>query len=62
LVEALVENWKQTDGNIITIIDRFVEAGIDGIDPIDPIAKMDLQTVKGRWGDKVAIKGNIDQA
>jgi uroporphyrinogen decarboxylase len=39
-----------------------VAAGIDGIDPIDPLAKMDLATVKKRWGDKVAIKGNVDCA
>jgi uroporphyrinogen decarboxylase len=54
--------WKHTDGNIMTVMDTFIEAGIDGIDPIDPLAKMDLATVKERWGDKVAIKGNVDCA
>jgi uroporphyrinogen decarboxylase len=54
--------WKHTDGNIMTVMDSFVEAGVDGIDPIDPLAKMDLATVKERWGDKMAIKGNVDCA
>ncbi len=54
--------WKHTDGNIMTVLDGLVEAGIDGIDPIDPLAKMDLATVKERWGDRIAIKGNVDCA
>ncbi len=54
--------WKHTDGNIMEVLDSLVEAGIDGIDPIDPLAKMDLATVKAGWGDRVAIKGNVDCA
>jgi uroporphyrinogen decarboxylase len=54
--------WKHTDGNIMTVLDSLVEAGIDGIDPIDPLAKMDLATVKEGWGDRIAIKGNVDCA
>ena len=54
--------WKHTDGNIMTVMDDFIEAGIDGIDPIDPLAKMDLATVKEMYGDKIAIKGNVDCA
>jgi uroporphyrinogen decarboxylase len=65
-VQAIHDNgmyyWKHTDGNIMTVLDSFVDAGIDGIDPIDPLAKMDLKTVKEGWGDKVAIKGNVDCA
>ena len=52
--------WKHTDGNIMPILDSLVDAGIDGIDPIDPLGGMDLATVKQRWGNRVAIKGNID--
>jgi uroporphyrinogen decarboxylase len=54
--------WKHTDGNIMSVMDMLVDAGIDGIDPIDPLAKMDLATVKQRWGHRVAIKGNVDCA
>jgi uroporphyrinogen decarboxylase len=54
--------WKHTDGSIMTVLGSLVEAGIDGIDPIDPLAKMDLTTVKEGWGDRVAIKGNVDCA
>ena len=54
--------WKHTDGNIMKLIDGLVEAGIDGIDPIDPLGHMDLATIKARYGDRVAIKGNVDCA
>jgi uroporphyrinogen decarboxylase len=54
--------WKHTDGNIMQVIEGLVDAGIDGIDPIDPLAKMDLATVKGQYGSRVAIKGNVDCA
>jgi uroporphyrinogen decarboxylase len=54
--------WKHTDGNIMSVLDDFVDAGIDGIDPIDPLAGMDLATVKQQYGHKVAIKGNVDCA
>jgi len=52
--------WKHSDGNIMPILDTLIEAGIDGIDPIDPLGGMDLGVVKEKYGDKVAIKGNVD--
>jgi uroporphyrinogen decarboxylase len=44
------------------VLGVLVDAGIDGIDPVDPIAGMDLATVKRDWGDRIAIKGNVDCA
>ncbi len=52
--------WKHSDGNIMPILDSLVEVGIDGIDPIDPLGGMDLGNVKHLYGDKIAIKGNVD--
>jgi uroporphyrinogen decarboxylase len=55
-------HWKHSDGNIMPVIDSLVDAGIDGIDPIDPLGGMDLALVKQQYGDRVAIKGNVDCA
>jgi uroporphyrinogen decarboxylase len=52
--------WKHSDGNIMPVIDSLVDAGIDGIDPVDPLGKMDLSVVKEQYGDRIAIKGNVD--
>ena len=52
--------WKHSDGNIMSIMDMLVDAGIDGIDPIDPLGNMDLALIKEKYGDSIAIKGNVD--
>lgn len=51
---------KHTDGNIWSIIDMIIEAGPDALNPIEPAAGMDLGEVKARYGDRVALVGNID--
>ncbi len=51
---------KHTDGNIWSIMDMMVEAGIDAIDPIEPLAGMDIGEVKARYGDRIAVIGNVD--
>ncbi len=51
---------KHTDGNLWPIIDMIVDSGIDCLDPIDPMAGMDLAEVKAKYGDRIALKGNVD--
>lgn len=51
---------KHTDGNIWPLLDIFLEAGIDAIDPLEPAAGMDLGAVKERYGDRLCLVGNID--
>jgi uroporphyrinogen decarboxylase len=53
---------KHTDGNIWPLMDMIIDSGIDCLDPIDPIAGMDLAEVKTKYGDRVALKGNVDCA
>jgi uroporphyrinogen decarboxylase len=51
---------KHSDGNLWPILDMIVETGVDGINPIEPAAGMDIGEVKARYGDRVAVIGNID--
>jgi uroporphyrinogen decarboxylase len=53
---------KHTDGNLWPLMDMIVESGIDCLDPIDPIAGMHLGEVKAKYGDRIALKGNVDCA
>ena len=53
---------KHTDGNLWPILDMIVDSGIDCLDPIDPLAGMDLASVKAHYGDRIALKGNVDCA
>lgn len=51
---------KHTDGNIMKIMDSFIEAGIDGLQSIDPIAGMSMSEMKKMFGHKISLWGNID--
>ena len=51
---------KHTDGNIWPLLDLLLEAGIDAIDPMETVAGMDIGEVKRRYGDRVAVIGNVD--
>jgi uroporphyrinogen decarboxylase len=53
---------KHTDGNLWSIIDMIIDSGIDCLDPIDPQAGMRISEVKKKYGDRIAIKGNVDCA
>lgn len=51
---------KHTDGNLWPILDLLADSGFDCLDPIDPQAGMDLGEVKEKYGDRLALKGNVD--
>jgi uroporphyrinogen decarboxylase len=51
---------KHTDGNISAILDTLIDAGIDALDPIEPASGMDIGEVKARYGDRIAVMGNVD--
>ncbi|MFP4056145.1 MAG: uroporphyrinogen decarboxylase family protein [Candidatus Brocadiia bacterium] len=51
---------KHTDGNIMPILDRIVETGIDGLHPLEPAAGMSLAQVRQRYGNRLCLLGNVD--
>jgi uroporphyrinogen decarboxylase len=51
---------KHTDGDIWSILDMMLEAGIDAIDPLETVAGMDIGKAKAKYGDRVALVGNVD--
>lgn len=51
---------KHSDGNLNSILDMLVNAGIDCLDPIDPLGEMDIGYIRESYGDRIARKGNID--
>ena len=51
---------KHTDGNIMPILDMIVDTGIDGLNPLEPQAGMDIGLIKEKYGDRIALVGNID--
>ncbi len=51
---------KHSDGDLRGIADALIETGIDCLDPIDPLGHMEMAEMKARYGDKIALKGNVD--
>lgn len=51
---------KHTDGNIMPILDQIVQCGPDAIHSLDPQGGVDLADVKRRYGDRVALVGNVN--
>ena len=51
---------KHCDGNVLPLVDDWIEAGIDCLDPIDPGAGLTLAGMKAAYGRRIALKGNID--
>ncbi len=51
---------KHTDGNIMGVIDMIIDTGIDGLNPLEPQAGMDIGLIKEKYGDRIALVGNID--
>ncbi len=49
-----------TDGNVNGVIDLWIEAGFDCFHPIEAKAHMDIRQLCPKYGDKLAMLGNID--
>jgi uroporphyrinogen decarboxylase len=50
---------KHNDGNIYSILEDMLDAGISCIDPIDTDAGMELGKIKQDHGNRIAIKGGV---
>ncbi len=53
---------KHTDGNITPLLDMIVDAEPHCLDPIEPVAGITLAGMKEKYGDRFALKGNVDCA
>ena len=51
---------KHTDGNIMPILDRLVEANPHALHSLDPQAGVDIAEVERLVGDRVCLCGNVD--
>jgi uroporphyrinogen decarboxylase len=53
---------KHSDGDMMPLIDLYMDTAMDLFDPIDPIAGMDLAYMKEHYGGRIALKGNVNCA
>jgi hypothetical protein len=53
---------KHTDGNINSLLDDMVKAGVDGFQAIEPGAGMDIAQLKRDYCGRLTLIGNVDCA
>jgi uroporphyrinogen decarboxylase len=50
------------DGNIASILDMLLDAGIQGYNPVEPKAGMDVVALRKQYGRRLALLGGLDNA
>jgi len=52
---------QDSDGNMNSLIDVMLEAGINNMHPFEPGSGMDMVQSRAKYGKRLAIKGGIDK-
>lgn len=52
---------QDSDGNMNSVIDVFLECGINCFHPLEPAAGMDIVELRKKYGKKACFKGGIDK-
>jgi Uroporphyrinogen-III decarboxylase len=52
---------QDSDGNMNSVIDAFLDCGINIMLPAEPAAGMDIVQLRRKYGDRLAFKGGIDK-
>jgi len=48
------------DGNLRLILEDLIGLGIDGLHPLERKSGMDIAWIKGKYGEKICLIGNVD--
>ncbi len=52
---------QDSDGNVASVIDAFLDAGLTCMYPMEPAAGMDVIAVRKKYGRRLAMLGGIDK-
>lgn len=52
---------QDSDGNMMPVIDAFLDCGVNIMYPAEPAAGMDIVELRKKYGKKLAFKGGIDK-
>jgi uroporphyrinogen decarboxylase len=52
--------FKHTDGNVTSLLEMFIDAGVEAFHPSDPSSGMDIVEVKKKYGSRLVIMGGMD--
>lgn len=52
---------QDSDGNMNSVIDDFLDAGVNCMYPAEPMAGMDILALRKKYGKRLAFKGGLDK-
>ncbi|MBN1344728.1 MAG: hypothetical protein JXQ73_18695 [Phycisphaerae bacterium] len=52
---------QDSDGNMNSVIEAFLDAGLNAMHPMEPAAGMDIVKLRERYGTRLAFEGGIDK-
>jgi len=52
---------QDSDGNLNSVIDAFLDCGLTVMYPMEPAAEMDIVQIREKYGNRLAMKGGIDK-
>ncbi len=52
---------QDSDGNMNSVIDAFLDAGVNCMHPMEPAAGMDIVQIRKKYGQRLAFYGGIDK-
>ena len=52
---------QDSDGDMNSVIDSFLDAGVNCMHPMEPAANMDVVAVREKYGERLAFYGGIDK-
>lgn len=52
---------QDSDGDMTTVIDAFLDAGLNCMHPLEPAAGMDCVKIRKKYGTRLALSGGLDK-
>jgi len=52
---------QDSDGNVNSVVDAFLDCGLTVMYPMEPAAEMDVVELRKKYGKRLAMKGGIDK-
>ena len=52
---------QDSDGNMMPVMDVFLDCGVNVMHPLEPAAGMDMVTIRETYGNRLAFLGGIDK-
>ena len=52
---------QDSDGDMSSVIDSFIDCGINSMYPCEPAANMDIVALRKKYGKKLTFKGGLDK-